>query len=217
MSTRFFFFSLIGLAFFGTVIFSIPVFAAPEKGVCTCTGTLSAGEGFTAVDFDKMCKELANKGCDPCGSGTAICTPKASPSAEADCTKSGSNPTGFMKKLISDTDTQKKVQVSDYACIFGGSSAKPGRYGLTDPLNGVSIPQLIGGVVRFAMGLLGALFVVMFVYGGILWMVSAGEPKKIATAQKTLVYAFAGLVVVGLAYFAITFIFAFGTQVAGGG
>lgn len=194
--------------------FSPSAFAKEDKGVCTCSGTISFGESMSVADFDKLCTGLANKGCDPCGSGRASCTPKADQMAETDCTKASGDSKPFLKKLITEKEAQSKVVVSDYSCVYGGSDAKPGRYGLTDPLNGISIPQLIGGVIKFAVGLLGVLFLLMVVYAGMLWMTAGGDSKKITTAQKTLVYAFAGLLVVGLSYFLISFIFTFSAEVA---
>ncbi len=80
-----------------------------------------------------------------------------------------------------------------------------GRYGLKDPLGGANIPQIVARMVSYLLGFVGALFLLFFVYGGILWM-TAGSSERIKTAKKTLTYAVLGMIVVILSYTIITII-----------
>jgi hypothetical protein len=81
------------------------------------------------------------------------------------------------------------------------------RYGLYEPLAGLTIPMLIGRLVRFATGIVGALFLVSFMYGGLLWMVSGGSTEKVEKAQKILSNALIGIVIVVASYLLVSVTF----------
>jgi len=50
---------------------------------------------------------------------------------------------------------------------------------LTNPLGNVSSPQiLIGRVINGILSVVGSLALVMFIYGGLLWMTSAGSNQR---------------------------------------
>ena len=71
---------------------------------------------------------------------------------------------------------------------------------LTDPLGGASIPTIIGRIIKAALGVSGSLALIMFIYGGFIWMTSGGDKEKITKGRKTLVWAVLGLVIVFTAY-----------------
>ncbi|KKR56689.1 MAG: hypothetical protein UU08_C0009G0025 [Candidatus Uhrbacteria bacterium GW2011_GWE2_40_58] len=72
--------------------------------------------------------------------------------------------------------------------------------GLTNPLGTTDLRLIIGNIIRAILGLTGVLALVMFIYGGILWMVSSGEPTKVKKGMNTLIWAALGLVVIFSAY-----------------
>jgi hypothetical protein len=63
-----------------------------------------------------------------------------------------------------------------------------------------SIPELIGNVIRVVLGLVGSVALLMFVYGGMLWLTSGGNPDKIKKAKDTLVWASIGLIIIFASY-----------------
>ena len=71
---------------------------------------------------------------------------------------------------------------------------------LVDPLGGGSIPEIIGRVISAALGLSGSAALLMFVYGGFLWMTSGGSKDRIDKGKKTLTWAIIGIVVIFAAY-----------------
>lgn len=83
----------------------------------------------------------------------------------------------------------------------GGSPQAGTTVSLPDPLGGVSLPQFIGGAIRIFTGVAGAIALIMFVYGGIMWILSEGEDKKVADSKKILMNASIGLVLIFGAYF----------------
>ncbi len=50
-------------------------------------------------------------------------------------------------------------------------------------------------VVRTALGIMGGVAVIMIIIGGILYVLSNGDPGKAKTAKNTILYAVIGLVV----------------------
>lgn len=72
---------------------------------------------------------------------------------------------------------------------------------LTNPLGSVSTPQaLIGRVINSVLGIVGSLALLMFVYGGLIWMTSSGNQEKVKKGRDTLVWAAIGLVIIFSAY-----------------
>ncbi len=67
-----------------------------------------------------------------------------------------------------------------------------------------SLSEAIASIIQIVLGFLGVIFIVLFVYAGILWMTSAGNEDKIGTAKSTMTAAIIGLAIVLSAY-AITF------------
>lgn len=90
-----------------------------------------------------------------------------------------------------------------------------GRYGLNNPLGTVNIPTILGRFVKAAIGLVGALFLVMFIFGGFLWMTAGGSEDRIKKARKTLVNATLGFIVVALSYTFVTIVFQYIGALAG--
>jgi len=65
------------------------------------------------------------------------------------------------------------------------------------------IRVIIGRIIQVALGLVGVVMVVLIVYAGFLYMTSAGEPAKTATAKKVITQAIIGLLII-LSSLAIT-------------
>lgn len=83
------------------------------------------------------------------------------------------------------------------AITSGGGSCS--YNGVKDPFCGKSVAEIIGKIIQFLLGAAGALFLAMFVYGGATWL-TAGSSDRHEQAQKTLLNAAAGILVVILSY-----------------
>lgn len=87
------------------------------------------------------------------------------------------------------------------------------RYMLTDPLGLIKLNGLGGAVfyggrlTRFFVSGLGALAVLMFVFGGLQWVMAAGNQEKITKARQTIAYAIMGVAIVMSSYILINFIY----------
>ena len=78
---------------------------------------------------------------------------------------------------------------------------------LVNPLTGTEeIPALLGRVVRAALGLVGSLSLIVFIYGGLLLMTAAGNEEQVIRAKNTLIWATLGLTVIFTSYAVLSFI-----------
>ena len=62
------------------------------------------------------------------------------------------------------------------------------------------------GITRYLFSIVGALFLLMFIYGGIIWITSQGNPEKLKKGFDTFVSAVIGLVIVFSAYMLVNYL-----------
>lgn len=70
---------------------------------------------------------------------------------------------------------------------------------LEDPLKGKAFQDIINSVVKFANSILAPLSTLMVLIAGFLYMTGGGNPEKIKTAHKVLIWALVGIGIVLLA------------------
>ena len=93
--------------------------------------------------------------------------------------------------------------------------------GLYDITNGAACAQGTGtngvlfgptgvftSIVNTALFVIGAIAVLMLIYGGIRYTISGGDEKAITAAKNTILYAVVGIVVAVLAFAIINFVLA---------
>lgn len=68
--------------------------------------------------------------------------------------------------------------------------------------------QIFVNISIFILGISGSLALLMFLYGGFLWITSAGNEKKVQEGKDTITKAVIGLAIIFGAYAFITFIIA---------
>lgn len=79
-------------------------------------------------------------------------------------------------------------------------------YQINSPIGEITGPQLIGRIIKAILGLVGALALAMFVYGGFTWLTSAGSPDKIKKGKDILIWATIGLIVIFTSYTLVDFL-----------
>lgn len=57
------------------------------------------------------------------------------------------------------------------------------------------------------LGMLGVVFLILMIYGGILWMTAGGNPESVEKAKRIIIHAILGLIVILLAYSFTQFVF----------
>ncbi|MDR0591009.1 MAG: pilin [Candidatus Nomurabacteria bacterium] len=61
-------------------------------------------------------------------------------------------------------------------------------------------------IINVVLFLVGAISVIMLIYGGIKYTTSAGDTAKVTSAKNTIMYAIVGLIVAILAYAIVNFV-----------
>lgn len=97
----------------------------------------------------------------------------------------------------------------------GETRTSPSDFGLRNPLGSTDVRVIISRLIRAVLGIVGAIFLMMFVYGGVQWMTST-ESKGIDSAKKTLINAVIGMIIVAFSYSVVTLVFQLAGQIAGG-
>jgi fumarate reductase subunit D len=71
---------------------------------------------------------------------------------------------------------------------------------LVNPI-GVTDPRaIIGNLIKAVLSIVGSLALLMFVYGGVIWITSFGEAKRIEKGKTIITWAVLGLAVIASAY-----------------
>ena len=76
-----------------------------------------------------------------------------------------------------------------------------------NPLSLSSPQEFIGRIIKGAMTVMGSIAIVMFVYGGVLWMTAGGSGEKNEKAKKIISWSALGMVVILGSYAIVNFVF----------
>lgn len=104
------------------------------------------------------------------------------------------------------------LPVLDVSAVSAKEQAQKGAEATELKGSSPDVPGIIKTVVNTMLFLVGALAVIMIIYGGILYTTSGGDSKRVEKAKNTLVYSIVGLVVAIFAYAVVYWV----TDVAGG-
>ncbi|MFO0881993.1 MAG: pilin [Candidatus Saccharimonadales bacterium] len=96
-----------------------------------------------------------------------------------------------------------------------GDSAAAGACG--DPTNATSascqsnanqntLPTIIGKIISIFSWVVGAVSVIMLIYGGFKYITSGGDSGGVTAAKNTILYAIVGLVIVALSQVIVNFV-----------
>lgn len=66
--------------------------------------------------------------------------------------------------------------------------------------------EIIGRIISIVLGSLGVIFLILLVYSGWVWMTAGGDAERVKKAQRILINATIGIIVVVMAYAITTFI-----------
>lgn len=91
-------------------------------------------------------------------------------------------------------------------CVPAASTGSdPNAVVLPNPLPASDIPTILGTVMRAGFGVLGSLALLMFTYGGFLWLTSGGNPEMVEKGKQTMVWAILGVAVIFAGYAIVQF------------
>lgn len=75
---------------------------------------------------------------------------------------------------------------------------------LINPLGTTDLRIVAGNLIKALLGFTGIIALAMFIYGGVIWMTSAGKKESVQKGRDTLIWAAIGLVVIFTAYTVVT-------------
>jgi len=71
---------------------------------------------------------------------------------------------------------------------------------LENPIKSNTIPEIFGNGIKISTGIMGSLALLVFIYGGAVWLTSAGNPEKVKKGTSAMVWAVLGMVVIFSSY-----------------
>ena len=86
--------------------------------------------------------------------------------------------------------------VGGFVCPGDLEDCPPGSVCIANPLCADTFEQLLNAIINFLLILVPAVAVVMFVIAGFLFVTSAGDPNRVGTAKKMMLYTAIGLAIV---------------------
>jgi hypothetical protein len=94
---------------------------------------------------------------------------------------------------------------SDTAC-GGATGSAPGGTASCDSASGQGLTDVISAVINWFSWIVGAVSVIMIIYGGFRYITSGGDQNGVTAAKNTLLYAVIGLIVVALSQIIVKFV-----------
>ncbi len=104
--------------------------------------------------------------------------------------------------------------IFSYFTFFAIPKTQAISYQLKNPLENLvgkaegteAVSIIIGQVIKLILGIIGAVALLMFVYGGFTWLTSAGSGEKVEKGKNILIWSVIGLIVILTSYVAVSFI-----------
>lgn len=103
---------------------------------------------------------------------------------------------------------EQGMKCPEQAAEKPAASAPSGVTGvaLPNPLGTTSVREIIGNIIAMLIGGAGSIALLMFVYGGLLWLTSAGNAEKIKKGQAIILWSVLGMVVMFSAYIIVKYV-----------
>ncbi len=111
-------------------------------------------------------------------------------------------------RLLAQADAPE--QISEPAAntpTSGSDDGAPVRKLTPRGIGNVSLQALAGRFVNLFVGISGSVALLMFVYGGFLWLTSAGDDQKVNKGRSAMTWAVIGLIVIFGAYAILSALF----------
>lgn len=184
-----------------------PVSAAACTGSCVA-GSAACPSAFPIETAGNTCPTAGQKCCEKDslssgGAGAPSKTCAQAPGGGICVAKDQQCPTGK-----TDVDaTYPCVSLGQKCCggVAAGSASPGSPIKLNDPLGGVGLYGLVRRVINTALGLVGAITLLVFFASGVMYM--AGGEAYVSTAKAAMVNAVIGLAVIFFAYSIANFFF----------
>ena len=101
---------------------------------------------------------------------------------------------------LAGVETQAATDGTTSGSATTGPAPQGETFELNNPLKTTSIPQILGNVISMFLGIVGALALAAFVYGGIMYMTARGSTEQVKKAVDTIKSAVIGLLIIAFSY-----------------
>ena len=118
------------------------------------------------------------------------------------------NVNSFIGKVISTTFNSETLKCEGSGLAPMKDVNIPGITKFPNPVkSSIGTPQeFLGNVIKTVLGIVGTIAFALIVYGGFIWMVSAGNGEKVKMGQQTILWAALGLIAISASYAIVSFI-----------
>jgi len=114
--------------------------------------------------------------------------------------------TKHIKNNIYNMKKSKKILIVLSLLLIPLFSSAVESVPLPDPLDGVEASGLVANMINGILGVVGALALFFFVWGGVLWMSSGGNTEKVKKGRDSIVWAIFGLLAIFGSYVVLNFV-----------
>jgi len=181
----------------------MPVMAQAQS--CPCTCTIQTTSGPVSVDVEGGVRGVGT----PSGPGTLAETRGAcNDLCETQSTnRSGTSFTAALGTCPASLFGSTEPEAGAGDTGSGAGTEDAGSVPLYNPLGAdLGVAEFISRGIRTVIGFVGALALLMFVYGGVMWM-TAGDSKRVDTAKEILKNSTIGLLLIFFSYSIISIVF----------
>ena len=98
------------------------------------------------------------------------------------------------------------VQVMNFVASAADTIRSSAQSACGSACSNVSITTVFRGVANALIYLVGAISVIMIIWGGLRYVISNGDAKRVAAAKDTILYAVVGIVVAVVAFAIVNFV-----------
>ncbi len=204
-------------------VFECSIGTSTQERSCNPQGTDDQAPG-------RVCGGFCETACRDASTQRFTGTPRLCASTAPTCASAGgsgapgSTGSGQSGSSGGTTDSSNSDSSGSSGSSGGGESgasqtlgASGGGSRLSNPLTGVdSIAGLVGRLIKGVLGIVGSLALLMFVYGGVRWILSAGDTKDITAAQNIIRNATIGMLLIFFSYSISSIVLGFLSDVGGG-
>ncbi len=92
------------------------------------------------------------------------------------------------------------------ACSGANGGASNSTSSCSTNANQNTLPTIVGKIIQIFSWVVGAVSVIMLIYGGFKYITSGGDAGGVTAAKNTILYAIVGLVIVALSQVIVNFV-----------
>lgn len=167
--------------------------AATSSTTCRSQSDCSSGQTCTGGKCVTAASSSTGTACrsqSDCSAGQTCTSGK--------CVTSSSSGTTTAKTCRSQSDCSAGQTCTNNQCVATSTTSTGGSTTITpftNPIGVNSINDLLRNVINFVLGFVGVIAAAIIIYGGIIYMTSAGNDQRINQGKTILTYGIVGLII----------------------